>query len=130
MRFRKEYKLKVRQPLSKAHLITSNRELLHSLEKQMQLIADELNVKEVELHSDEAKFVQWQAKPNFPVLGKKIGKLMPQAQKMIQDFDRKQIQTLAAGRNLQVDIGGETVELEPGDVQIERKVKEGACRRK
>lgn len=122
---RKEYKLKVRQPLQKAHLITSNKELLHSLEKQMQLIADELNVKEVELHSDEAKFVQWFAKPNFPVLGKKIGKLIPLAKEAMQKFDRKQIQALAAGKTVKVEIGGESVELEPGDVQIERKVKEG-----
>lgn len=122
---RKEYKLKVRQPLAKAHLITSNGELLRALDKQSQLIADELNVKKIELHSDEAKFVQWMAKPNFPVLGKKIGKLMPQAQKVIQGFDRKQIQTLSSGKTLQVEIGGEEVVLEPGDVQIERKVKEG-----
>jgi len=122
---RKEYKLKVRQPLQKAHLITSNQELLHSLRKQMQLIADELNVKEVELHSDEGKFVQWLAKPNFPVLGKKIGKLIPLAKEVMQGFDRKQIQTLAAGLTLKVQIGGELVELEPGDVQIERKVREG-----
>jgi isoleucyl-tRNA synthetase len=122
---RKEYKLKVRQPLSKAHLITSNRELLHSLEKQKQLIADELNVKEIELHSEESQFVQWLAKPNFPVLGKKIGKLMPQAQKVFQGFDRKQMQQLASGHTLQVEIGGEKVELEPADVQIERKVREG-----
>lgn len=122
---RKEYKLKVRQPLSKAHLITSNPELLASLEKQRQLIADELNVKEIELHSDEAQFVQWMAKPNFPVLGKKIGKLIPQAQKTMQSFDRKQIQTLAKGGSLRVEIGGEAVDLEPQDVQIERKVKEG-----
>ncbi len=122
---RKEHKLKVRQPLAKAHLITSNQELLRSLEKQRQLIADELNVKEIELHSDEAKFVQWLAKPNFPVLGKKIGKLIPLAQKAMQNFERKQIQALAAGKTLKVEIGGEAVELEPGDVQIERKVKEG-----
>lgn len=122
---RKEHKLKVRQPLMKAHLITSNRELLASLEKQMQLIADELNVKEVELHSDETKFVQWFAKPNFPVLGKKIGKLLPLAQKAMQGFDRQQIQTLAKGGRLKITIGEEPVELEPQDVQIERKVKEG-----
>jgi isoleucyl-tRNA synthetase len=79
----------------------------------------------VELHSDEGKFVQWKAKPNFPVLGKKIGKLIPLAQKVMQGFDRKQIQSLAAGHKLQVVIGGEAVELEPNDVQIERKVKEG-----
>jgi isoleucyl-tRNA synthetase len=122
---RKEYKLKVRQPLSKAHLITSNLELLHSLEKQMQLIADELNVKKIDLHSNEAEFVQWLAKPNFPVLGKKIGKLMPQAQKAISALNRKQIQSLSQGHTLRIEIGGESMELEPNDVQIERKVKEG-----
>lgn len=122
---RKEHKLKVRQPLAKAHLITAHRELLGSLKKQAQLIADELNVKAVEFHSEEGQFVQWLIKPNFPVLGKKIGKLIPMAQKVMQDFDPKQIQTLAQGKPLRVEIGGESVVLERGDVQIERKVREG-----
>ncbi len=122
---RKEYKLKVRQPLLAAHLITSNLELLGALKKQTQLIADELNVKELHFHSDESQFVQWMAKPNFPILGKKIGKLIPLAQKTMQKFTLKEIQTLAKGGRLKVEIGGEIVELEPEDVQIERKVKEG-----
>lgn len=122
---RKEYQLKVRQPLRRAHLITSNERLLVALEKQKEIIKDELNVKEIELHHDEAKFVQWTAKPNFPVLGKKIGKLIPLAKDVLQKFDRKQIQLLAAGESLEVEIGGEKVLLEPKDVQIERKVKEG-----
>lgn len=124
---RKEYKLKVRQPLAKAHLISSNSELLSALKKQTQLIADELNVKEVELHSDETQFVQWHAKPNFPVLGKKIGKLMPQAQKVITAFDRKQILALAAGETITVQIADQTVDIDQSDVQIERKVKPGVA---
>ncbi len=122
---RKEYKMKVRQPLSKAHLITSNARLLHSLEKQTALIADELNVKTIEFHSDEGKFVQWQAKPNFPILGKKIGKLMPEAQKAIQLLDRHSLQQLSQGKEVDISIGGETFSLQKEDVQIERKVKEG-----
>src|SRR3989338_5596824 len=120
---RKEYKLKVRQPLAKAHLITSNPELLHALQQQSRWIAEELNVKEIELHSDEAQFVQWLVKPNFPVLGKKIGKLMPEAKTVMQQFSRSQIQTLATGNTVVVKIGKEMVELEPSDVQIERQVK-------
>ena len=122
---RKEYKIKVRQPLSKALLITSNLELLAALEKQKQLIADELNVKGIDFHSSEGEFVQWIAVPNFPVLGKKIGKLMPQAKKAIQELSSKQIHTLSQGHPLEIEIGGERVVLEMGDVQIERKVKEG-----
>lgn len=122
---RKEYKLKVRQPLLKAHLVTANRELLAALEKQKQLIADELNVKEVELSSNEADFVQWLAKPNFPVLGKKIGKWMPQAKKLIEQFSRAQIQQIASGKGLRIEIEGESFELGAEDVQVERKVKQG-----
>ena len=122
---RKEYKLKVRQPLIAAHLITSNQELLASLKKQEKLIAEELNVKEIKLHNDEENFVQWQIKPNFPVLGKKIGKLIPDAQKTMKNFNRDQIQKLAGGESLAVEFGGEPILLEPKDVQIERKVKEG-----
>ena len=122
---RKEYKLKVRQPLAKAHLISSNPEMLEALTKQQSLIADELNVKAVELHSDESAFVKWHAKPNFPVLGKKIGKLIPEAQKVIGAFGRKEIQALADGKTVTATIGGQEVVLEPNDVQIERKVKEG-----
>jgi isoleucyl-tRNA synthetase len=122
---RKEYKLKVRQPLSKAHIITSNPELLHALEQQKQLIADELNVKTVQFHSDESEFVQWTAKPNFPVLGKKVGKWMPKVQKAIHSFGKKQMMELAAGGVVTIEVEDFAVTLEPSDVQIERKVKEG-----
>jgi isoleucyl-tRNA synthetase len=122
---RKEYKIKVRQPLQKAHLISSNEELLQSLKKQKQLIADELNVKEIEFHADESQFVKWIVKPNFPVLGKKIGKLIPEAQKTLAMLRRNDIQTLAAGKPLSIQIGDTQISLDLTDVQIERKVKEG-----
>ena len=63
---RKEYRLKVRQPLARAHVISSNPVLLEALRKQQQLIADELNVKEIVFHAEELGFVQWVAKPQFP----------------------------------------------------------------
>ena len=122
---RKAHKMKVRQPLAKAMLITSNKDLLASLEKQKQLIADELNVKDIELYADESKFVKWTAKPNFPVLGKKIGKLIPQAKEVIGEFDRDQILALAGGKSFEVNIGGLMVMLEPADVQLKREVMSG-----
>lgn len=124
---RKEYKLKTRQPLAKAYLISTNTEKLSKLKKQTQLIAEELNVKEIEFRSDESEFVQWLAKPNFPVLGKKIGKFIPQAQKIITAFDRKQILAIAEGKNLSIQIEGQNFEISPSDVQIERKVKAGTA---
>ena len=120
---RKEHKQKVRQPLACAHIISSNLDLLNSLKKQTHLIAEELNVKNIQFHEDESEFVQWTAKPNFPILGKKIGKLMPLAQKVISNLKKEQILALSQGVNQTIEIGQESVLLEPADVTIERKVK-------
>ncbi len=43
----------------------------NALKAKQHLIADELNVKEVEFESNEAAFVSVIAKPNFRVLAKK-----------------------------------------------------------
>lgn len=48
---------------------------------------------------------------------------MPQAKKLIEQFTRSQIQKLSSG--LRIEIEGESFELTPEDVQVERKVKQG-----
>jgi isoleucyl-tRNA synthetase len=121
---RKEYKIKVRQPLAQAYLITGNAECLDALKKQEHVIADELNVKSVTFHNDESAFVQWMAKPNFPVLGKKAGKNMPQLQKVVQTLSREQLETLARGGNVSLKVNHETFILHQEDIIIERKIKE------
>ena len=122
---RKEHKVKVRQPLSLAFVVTSNEELYSSLSRQKQLIADELNVKNLVFEQDEKKFVSLIAKPNFRILGKKVGKLMNSTQKVIQEFNQKQLMTLLEGKNLEIVVDGEKILLTPEDVAVERKVLEG-----
>lgn len=122
---RKEHKLKVRQPLAKAHLVSSDARTLQFLEEQQHLIADELNVKTIEFATDESLFVSLKAKPNFRVLGKKVGKLMKAAQQTIDAFTQKQLNILLNGESLPVMIEGEEVVLTPEDVQVERQVLEG-----
>ena len=68
---RKEHKLKVRQPLPAAHIVSPDQRILNFLKEEQHLIADELNVKAIELSSDEKKLVLLKAKPNFRVLGQK-----------------------------------------------------------
>lgn len=123
---RKEQKIKVRQPLARAHLISADSEVLDALKAQKELIAEELNVKEIEFHAEEGAFVRWLAKPNFPILGKKVGRKMPLAQKAISGFGKKEIeQLIKEGGRVSISIEGEEVVLLPEDVQIERKVREG-----
>lgn len=122
---RKENKLKVRQPLAKAFVISANAEMLEALEKQQDLIENELNVKTVAFQNNEAKFVDLSAKANFRVLGKKVGKLMPKVQKEIQSLDLDLIKKLEKGHSVEIKVEGEVIELTSEDVQVHRQVKEG-----
>src|SRR5262249_40867774 len=122
---RKEHKIKVRQPLSTAYVIASDEGILESLRAKQTLIADELNVKQIEFSSNEERFVSIVAKPNFRVLGKKMGKFMNAAQKEIHTLSHSKLESLLKGENVEIAIENERFILTPEDVGVERKVREG-----
>jgi isoleucyl-tRNA synthetase len=122
---RKEHKLKVRQPLPAAHLVSSDARILSFLKEQQHLIAEELNVKQVTFSSDEKEFVSLKAKPNFRVLGKKVGKLMRAAQAAIEQFSQQQLLELLNGETVVIHLEGQSIPLTSEDVQVERAVHEG-----
>ncbi|NGX60262.1 MAG: hypothetical protein KR126chlam3_01432, partial [Chlamydiae bacterium] len=126
---RKEHKLKVRQPLKAAHVITADEELLTALKRQEKLIAEELNVHNVAFSNKEEEFVTLICKPNFRVLGKKVGPKMPIAQEVIKKFDQKQLAILLKGESLEIDLEGESFTLTPEDVSVQREVREGLVAR-
>lgn len=120
---RKEQKIKVRQPLRTAHLISVNTKRLDALRKEEAVIADELNVKQLVFHTDESGFVEWSVKPNFPILGKKVGKYMPMIQKKMQQLDKNLIADLFSGKMIRLQIDEHIFDIQPEDVQIERQAK-------
>ncbi len=122
---RKENRFKVRQPLATAFVVTFDGGALHALKANEQLIREELNVKAVEFKEDESEFVQLIAKPNFRVLGKKVGKLMKSAQKEIQALKRSELLQLLDGKELSITVEGEEIVLSSDDVAVERIVHEG-----
>lgn len=122
---RKEHKLKVRQPLGAAYLVSGDSRAIEFLKDQQHLIADELNVKQVHFGNDETEFVSLKAKPNFRILGKKVGKLMKAAQTAIDQFDQHQLATLLKGDPVKLNLEGEEILLTQEDVQVERVVHEG-----
>lgn len=122
---RKEHKLKVRQPLATAYVATADTHLLTFLNEQQHLIADELNVKNVVLTADEHQFVSLKAKPNFRVLGKKVGKLMKAAQEAIDALDQSALEKLMAGESIPLPLGDQTITLTTEDVAVERSVLPG-----
>ena len=70
--------IKNRQPLSKM-LIS-----IDTLPKYYEdIVKEELNVKEIELGSEMSEYVNFEIKPNLPVLGKQYGKLIPRIKEEI-----------------------------------------------
>jgi isoleucyl-tRNA synthetase len=122
---RKDHKIKVRQPLRKAWIACTNETEYTFLDSQKHLIMDELNVKDVVLSSDDSQFVTLAAKPNFRVLGKKIGKRMPEAQKLINNFTQEELADFLSRQTKILNIEGDEIELTFEDVQVERSVKDG-----
>jgi isoleucyl-tRNA synthetase len=122
---RKEHQIKVRQPLSCAHVICADPQLLQFLDYQGKLIEDELNVKEVKLHQESHRFVKYSIKPHFRVLGKKVGGHMKEAQLLIATLDQEQIDQLMWEKSLPVVLGGAPFTLMSEDVEITRQVQDG-----
>ncbi|TAL09631.1 MAG: hypothetical protein EPO00_05620 [Chloroflexota bacterium] len=68
--------LKVRQPLARMWLALPGGDL-HELEALVALIADELNVRHVELIGDESDLVERRVKVLLPKVGKRLGTAIP-----------------------------------------------------
>jgi isoleucyl-tRNA synthetase len=121
---RTDYSLKIRQPLSALHLVTRDAAERQVLEEMADLIKEELNVKSILFRENEEDLVEYRAKPNFRVLGKKLGKDMKAAAARIAKLGPAEIKTLLSGRPLSLELDGKSLELAPDGVEIERLEKE------
>jgi isoleucyl-tRNA synthetase len=119
-------KLKVRQPLSKVEVILSD--LAHQpwLEEHDELLRDELNVKTIEYTKDAEKYITYQVQPNFKRLGPRIGKLLPACKVALGQADGgKLLAELTASGKVNLELGGEQVELDNEDIQVRLQAKLG-----
>ncbi|MBD3243852.1 MAG: class I tRNA ligase family protein, partial [Chitinivibrionales bacterium] len=118
---RSRYTIKNRQPLSELTLVIKNPELRELLAGMAQLIAEELNVKDVVFSADEHDVVTVSAKPNYKRLGKVYGPKMRDAAAVIGGFDAARIDALERGET--VDVLGHEVGFD--DIEVRRTKREG-----
>ena len=102
-RQREDRKINLRIPLSELTIIHRDEEILNSLRKLESYVVTELNVKSVEYESDETEFIKQYAKPNFPVLGKRLGKRMKAFQQSIASLSAAELEKLRTMGSLEVD---------------------------
>ncbi|MCG8573090.1 MAG: isoleucine--tRNA ligase [Spirochaetes bacterium] len=117
--------INLRKPLNAVYLVTKNSEEQDLLAKMETIIKEELNVKDVLIEKEEEKLVTLTCKPNFRVLGKKLGKNMKQASGIIAQFGPDEAIKLENGEEMVITIDGNDFVLNSEDVLVERNEKEG-----
>lgn len=122
---RAKHQIKIRQPLQKITLLTKNEAVQGILGEMSLLITDELNVKRVEIASNEEDLVTLKAKPNLRVLGPKLGKKLKEFRSLIEGLESSQIVQIQNGEKVTFTFDGEAFEIGMDEIFIQREQKEG-----
>ena len=120
---REEAKIKVRQPISKVVIDAKHKDIIGNL---TDLIKEELNVKDIEFSTDIIGFMNYDIKPNFATLGKKLGaKLKPLGQTLSTSDSKTIVDTVNKDGQITFNLNGEDTVLTKEDFLINVKAKEG-----
>jgi isoleucyl-tRNA synthetase len=122
---RAKEKIKVRQPLQRIMIPVLTEEDKSSILSVADLIKSEVNVKEIELISDDSGILVKQIKPNFKVLGPRFGKDMKLVANKINSLVAEDISKIERDGKIDVEINGKMTILESGDVEITSQDIEG-----
>ena len=121
---RSMHSLKTRQPLKALNLVTRNDKEKLVLREMVEIISEELNVKEVIFRDNEEELVEYSAKANFKVLGKQLGPNMKTAAAAIAELKASEIQSLLEGATLSLDLSFGSLDLTEESVVIQRNEKD------
>ena len=119
---REEKSIKVRQPLQRMRVAVPKSADGARFRHLLPLLAQEVNVREVEVVASDAGLVRLRARPNFRALGKRYGKRTPEAAAATARLSADQLRILENGGT--VSQNGDTTlwEYGPEDVTVERQV--------
>ncbi len=122
---RGDSRLKMRQPLRRAIVVASEAER-EAISAHGDLVAAELNVKEIEFVATESELAGYEVKPNYRALGPRFGKDMPQVAAAVAALDAEGVAAAVRDRReVGVNVGGREHSLGPEDLMLVMKPLEG-----
>lgn len=113
--------IKVKTPLRSLTVLHKDQHLLDEIKKLEEYIKIELNVKTVKYDTDENAYINLFAKPNLPILGKKLGKDMGKYKALIEKLDSQTLSELEEKGSVVL----ENVSFDPSEILIFREAKPG-----
>lgn len=115
---RRKADIKIRQPLSRILIPAMDSVFAEHITAVEDLIRSEVNIKTIELITDDSGIVVKKAKPNFKVLGPKAGPQLKELSALIQAFDADQIRALEQNKIVSVTCAGKNFEISREEVEI------------
>jgi isoleucyl-tRNA synthetase len=119
-------KLKVRQPLACVEVIMADWTHQPWLEEHARMIADELNVKEVQFTQEADHYITYKILPDLKRLGPRLGKRLPAVKKLLAEADGgRLLHEMESKGNVTFDLQDGPVVLDSDDIQVRLQAKEG-----
>ena len=119
---REEAKIKVRQPISEVILDGKNEKLISDL---VDLVKEELNVKNVKFEDNLADYINFVIKPNFKEVGKVLGPKMKLFQEALTNLSTEEKVSLKNNEEITIKLDGEDFIVNANMVEIRVESKEG-----
>ncbi len=118
--------IKLRQPLARARVNVGSQQERDDLLELADVLAEEINVKEIEVVSEVGELVNYKLLPNNRVLGPRFGKQFPKVRAALMALNASEAaMVLQAGEELQVALDGEIFGLSGEDVLVQTESRGG-----
>ena len=123
LRLRKEGGLRVRQPLSAAEVSLADPALRRRLAAHREILADELNVREVRFSDDPEADLEVIVKPDFRRLGPRLGRRLREVVKALGGIAGREVRDrLERDGGIDLELSsGSSVHLVPDDLVVESR---------
>jgi isoleucyl-tRNA synthetase len=115
---RKKENLKVRQPLQKVLIPVLNPGMMEQLQRVEDLVKAEVHVKEIAYLTETEGFIKKKVKPNYSLLGKKLGQKMKAVSAALSTFTDQQIKALEIVGFTEINVSGEDIRIDYQEVDI------------
>ena len=122
---RRAENIKVRQPLGLCELVVADATVKEGLAHHLDLIMEELNIKQVEFTDTPEAYVTYEVKPNFKVLGPKFGKKVKAVGAALEQGDSAAFYAQLLEGALRLEVDGASIELTQEEVDVRLVAKEG-----
>ncbi len=126
LRIRNQIEMNVRQPLPRIILPIKDEAERAAIESVKGIILEEVNVKDIQFVDDDSGIVHKSAKPNFPLLGKKLGPKMKAVSAKVGQLTTEEISEFEKKGFIELTLDdGITERLEGNELEIIRTGLEG-----